>query len=123
MDSGQKGAVAWPDFAKFYSCKLIAAKNKVKMNEFCFYLTNNYLFIFLLFYLIIYFKTLLTTKLSKKELIFAKNLFLNDPPLKVDKDNNIIITKSYFNRVYHDLVLLIKYSFFLCKKEISIEYF
>lgn len=30
MDSGQKGTVAWWDFALFYSCKLIATKNKVK---------------------------------------------------------------------------------------------
>ncbi len=30
MDIQQKGAVAWSNFALFYSCKLIAAKNKVK---------------------------------------------------------------------------------------------
>jgi hypothetical protein len=30
MDLQQKGTVAWSDFALFYSCKLIAAKNKVK---------------------------------------------------------------------------------------------
>ena len=30
MDIKQQGAVAWSDFALFYSCKLIAAKNKVK---------------------------------------------------------------------------------------------
>lgn len=30
MDSRQTGAVAWWDFALFYSCKLIAAKSKVK---------------------------------------------------------------------------------------------
>ena len=29
MDIKQKGAVAWSDFALFYSSKLIAAKNKV----------------------------------------------------------------------------------------------
>lgn len=29
MDTAQKGVVAWSDFALFYSCKLIAAKDKV----------------------------------------------------------------------------------------------
>jgi hypothetical protein len=29
MDSKQKGVVAWSDFALFYSCKLIAVKDKV----------------------------------------------------------------------------------------------
>jgi hypothetical protein len=43
MDSRQKGAVAWCDFALFYSSKLIAAKNKVRK----FYLDNIiYLFIY-----------------------------------------------------------------------------
>jgi hypothetical protein len=31
MDSGQKGVVGWWDFALFYSCKLIARKNKVNI--------------------------------------------------------------------------------------------
>jgi len=31
MDSRQEGAVAWWDFALFYSCKLIAQKNKVNI--------------------------------------------------------------------------------------------
>jgi len=29
MDSKQKGVIAWSDFALFYSCKLIAVKDKV----------------------------------------------------------------------------------------------
>ncbi|CAF1154373.1 unnamed protein product [Rotaria sordida] len=80
MDSRKKGAVAWSDFAHFYSCKLIAAKNKTE----------------------------LTTKLSKKELVFAKNLFLQDPNIKIDNESNAIITKDYFNRVFHDLILMTK---------------
>ncbi|CAF1245647.1 unnamed protein product [Rotaria sp. Silwood1] len=80
MDSNQKGAVTWSDFAHFYTCKLIAAKNKTE----------------------------LTTKLTKKELIFAKNLFLKDPRLKIDTESNIIITKDYLNRVLHDLILMMK---------------
>jgi hypothetical protein len=31
MDSRQTGTVGWWDFALFYSCKLIAAKNKVNI--------------------------------------------------------------------------------------------
>jgi hypothetical protein len=31
MDFRQEGAVAWWDFALFYSCKLIAQKNKVNI--------------------------------------------------------------------------------------------
>ncbi|CAF2954013.1 unnamed protein product [Rotaria sp. Silwood2] len=80
MDSRQKGAVTWSDFAHFYTCKLIAAKNKTE----------------------------LTTKLTKKELIFAKNLFLKDPHLKIDNESNAIITKDYLNRVFHDLIFMTK---------------
>jgi hypothetical protein len=31
MDTKQKGAVAWSDFALFYTCKIIASKNKVNI--------------------------------------------------------------------------------------------
>lgn len=53
-------------------------------------------------------KTFLTTKLSTKELVFARNLFLKDPRLKIDQESNIIVTKDHFNRVYYDLMLMIK---------------
>lgn len=33
MDLKEKGVVGWSDFALFYSCKLIAAKNKVRPCE------------------------------------------------------------------------------------------
>jgi len=39
MDSKQQGVIAWSDFSLFYSCKLIAAKDKV-----------NYLFYLIFFY-------------------------------------------------------------------------
>ena len=32
MDSRRKGAVAWSDFALFFSCKIIATKNKVNIS-------------------------------------------------------------------------------------------
>jgi Ca2+-binding EF-hand superfamily protein len=31
MDSSQQGNVTWSEFLRFYSCKLIAAKNKVNV--------------------------------------------------------------------------------------------
>jgi hypothetical protein len=31
MDSSQQGNVSWSEFLRFYSCKLIAAKNKVNV--------------------------------------------------------------------------------------------
>jgi hypothetical protein len=43
-----------------------------------------------------------------KELVVAKNLFLKDPRVKIDKENNFIITKEHFDRVSHDLTLMIK---------------
>lgn len=30
MDTRNSGAISWSEFAAFYSCKLIVAKNKVK---------------------------------------------------------------------------------------------
>ncbi|CAF3080573.1 unnamed protein product [Rotaria socialis] len=80
MDSRRKGAIGWSDFALFFSCKMIATKNK----------------------------TQLTTQLTKKELIYAKGLFFKDLRLKVDTENNAIITKDHFNRVFHDLILTTK---------------
>jgi hypothetical protein len=53
-------------------------------------------------------KTFLTTKLSTKELVFAKNLFFKDPHLKIDNESNFIITKEHYNRVSYDLMLMIK---------------
>lgn len=32
MDSRQKGVVPWSDFALFFSCKILASKNKVNIS-------------------------------------------------------------------------------------------
>ena len=98
MDLKEKGTVSWSDFALFYSCKLIAAKNKV----------NNMKIIREIFLLAVL-QTFLSTKLSTKELVFAKNLFLKDPRIQVDQEGNVIATKDHFNRVMHDLTLMLKY--------------
>ena len=99
MDLKEKGTVSWSDFALFYSCKLIAAKNKVK----------NVKIIEEIFLLIVVLQTFLATKLTTKELVFAKNLFLKAPRIQVDQEDNIIATKDHFNRAMHDLMLMIKY--------------
>ena len=31
MDSSKRGVIAWSDFALFYTCKLVATKDKVKL--------------------------------------------------------------------------------------------
>ena len=97
MDTAQNGVVAWSDFVLLYSCKLIAGKDKV--NILAEYWCSK---IFSL-------KMELTTKLTQKELVMARNLFLKDPRKSYDNDCNRIITREHFNRVYHDLILLLKY--------------
>jgi hypothetical protein len=56
-----------------------------------------------------YFKIELTTKLTEKELVTARNLFLKDPRKSFDNDYNRIITREHFNRVHHDLISSLKY--------------
>jgi len=56
-----------------------------------------------------YFKIELTTKLTEKELVMARNLFLKDPRKSFDIDYNRIITREHFNRVHHDLISSLKY--------------
>lgn len=41
MDLKEKGTVSWSDFALFYSCKLIAAKNRVNIS-YCDHHRNNF---------------------------------------------------------------------------------
>ncbi|UJR38359.1 hypothetical protein I4U23_031029 [Adineta vaga] len=77
MDSAQTGVVAWSDFVLLYSCKLISAKDKIE----------------------------LMTKLTEKELVTARKLFLKDPRKSFDNDFNRIITREYFNKVHQDLIL------------------
>ncbi|CAF3348328.1 unnamed protein product [Rotaria socialis] len=80
MDSTQQGVIAWSDFALLYSCKIIAAKDKIE----------------------------LTAKLTKKEVVFAKTLFLKDPRKTFDNKSNIIITRKHFKQIHHDLIVLLK---------------
>ncbi|CAF2669786.1 unnamed protein product [Rotaria sp. Silwood2] len=80
MDSTQQGIICWSDFALFYSCKFIAAKDQTE----------------------------LTTKLTAKELVMAKSLFFKDPQKTFDNNSNIIITRNHFKQVHHDLILLLE---------------
>ncbi|CAF1277786.1 unnamed protein product [Rotaria magnacalcarata] len=80
MDSTQQGVIAWSDFALLYSCKIIAAKDKIE----------------------------LTAKLTKKEVVFAKTLFFKDPRKTFDNQSNIIITRKHFKQIYHDLIVLLE---------------
>ncbi|CAF1126597.1 unnamed protein product [Rotaria sordida] len=80
MDSTQQGVVCWSDFALFYSCKLIAAKDKFE----------------------------LTRKLTEKELVMAKNLFFKDLRKTFDNDGKIIITRDHLKQVHHDLILILE---------------
>ncbi|UJR07782.1 hypothetical protein I4U23_012064 [Adineta vaga] len=80
MDIQRKDRVAWLDYERFYTCKLIARKDRVE----------------------------LTTLLSNKELICAKNLFIQDSNLNFDHQRNLIITKEHFNKVLYNLILMIK---------------
>ncbi|CAF1104101.1 unnamed protein product [Adineta ricciae] len=80
MDIQQKGRVAWLDYQRFYTCKLIAGKDHAQ----------------------------LTTSLTYKELIFAKKLFLQDSELNFDHQRNLIITKEHSDRVLYDLLVMIK---------------
>ena len=54
-------------------------------------------------------KTELTTKLTRKELVMAKKLFLKDPKKTFDNNCDIIITRDYFNRIYKDHISTLKY--------------
>jgi len=53
-------------------------------------------------------KTELATKLTAKELVMARKIFLQDPKKTFDNEYNMIITREYFNRIYNDLILLLK---------------
>jgi hypothetical protein len=97
MDTTQNGVVAWSDFVLFYSCKLIAAKDKVKIFPIEDFSKNFFL------------KTKLTTKLTNKELVMAKKLFFQDPKKTFDNEYNIIITREYFNEIYKDHMQSLKY--------------
>ncbi|CAF1236487.1 unnamed protein product [Adineta steineri] len=79
MDPIQQGAVAWSDFIRLYSCKVIAAKDRIE----------------------------LTTKLTEKELVAARSYFLKDPRKSYDNDFNRIITREYFNRIHNNLILIL----------------
>ncbi|CAF1315124.1 unnamed protein product [Adineta ricciae] len=84
MDCGQRGVVAWSDFVLLYACKLICAKDKIE----------------------------LTTKLTEKELVHARKLFLKDPKKSFDNDFNRMVTREHLNQIHHDLMLSLnkKYS-------------
>lgn len=98
IDSSRKGALAWTDFALFYSCKLMVVKNQVKN----FLVKEKSSFDKRLF------QTELTRKLTEKELVVARKLFLKDPKKNFDNNFNITITKEYFSQVYHELIQALK---------------
>ncbi|CAF3492489.1 unnamed protein product [Rotaria sp. Silwood1] len=80
MDAKQQGVVCWADFALFYSCKFIAAKDQTE----------------------------LTSKLTAKELVIAKNLYFKDPRKTFDNNSNIIITRDYFKEIHRDLIQVLE---------------
>ncbi|CAF0784245.1 unnamed protein product [Didymodactylos carnosus] len=72
MDRSNTGVLAWSDFVLFYTAKLLAKKNKSEISA----------------------------KLSEKELVFAKMLFMKE--MRITKDT-ATITKEQFIRIHNNL--------------------
>ncbi len=63
-------------------------------------------------------KVELTTKLTQKELVMGRHLFLKDTKKTFDNDCNILITREHFNQVRYDLMVVLKYREILLIKKI-----
>lgn len=98
MDFRRRGTIDWSEFVLFSTCRLIAGKTKVCRSSVS--LPFDLLFVRL--------QTELSTKLTQKELVFAKNLFLKDPRIQVGHEGNIICGKEHLSRVFYELTLLLK---------------
>ena len=96
MDLRERGTIDWSDFVLFSGSRLIAAKTKVS-DDFSTSAASS-----------VALQTELSAKLTQKELVFAKNLFLKDPRIQVGHEGNIICGKEHLARVSYDLTLLLK---------------
>jgi hypothetical protein len=97
MDVRRTGAIAWSEFSLFYTCKLITLKNKVDCptrKRTCRVLAA--------------LQADLTTKLTCKELIQAKDLFLDERRQRLNNERHVEITRDYLQQVMNNLVGLLR---------------